>query len=50
MTSDFHQADKLITQKYTDLGEFKGFWQTSQTLCEFATGHSESQATSIKPE
>lgn len=37
MTSDYHQADKLVTQTYTGLEEFKG-WQTSQIFCEFATG------------
>lgn len=31
MTSDYHQADKLITQMYTDFGEFNGIWQTK--LC-----------------
>lgn len=34
-TSGYRQADKLITQTYTDFGEFKSFWQT---LCEFASG------------
>lgn len=42
MTSDYQQSDKLVTQTYTDFGEFKGFWQTCQTLCEF-----ESQAMSL---
>lgn len=39
MTSEYHQADKLVTQTYIDLGEFKVSGKPVKLyLHEFATG------------